>query len=166
MNYLDVFETLNADEEVMRHFPSTLSREQTKDFIIRLQKHHKDHGYCYFAVELLATSEFIGFIGLAYQKYTSEFSPNTDIGWRLKRSAWGNGYATEGAKRVLEYAFDELELDFVFSTCTEQNTTSENVMKKIGMKYQKIMLHPNLKDYPAYERCKVYALTRAEYKDR
>ncbi|MCH2213595.1 MAG: GNAT family N-acetyltransferase [Flavobacteriales bacterium] len=163
---IDQFAALNANEEVMKHFPSTLSREQTTDFIDRLQKHQEEHGYCYFAVQVLETSEFIGFIGLAYQKYESEFSPNTDIGWRLKNSAWGNGYATEGAKRVLDYAFTELELDFVFSTCTEHNIPSENVMKKIGMKFKKVILHPNLKDHPDYERCKVYTLTRSEFLEK
>ncbi|MEM9052044.1 MAG: GNAT family N-acetyltransferase [Bacteroidota bacterium] len=160
---LDAFSALNTDEEVMKHFPSTLSRQQTVDFIDRLQKHQEEHGYCYFAVEVLETSEFIGFIGLAYQKYESEFSPSTDIGWRLKKSAWGNGYATEGAKRVLEYAFNELNLDFVFSTCTEHNIPSENVMKKIGMKFQKVILHPNLKEHPEYERCKVYTISSTDF---
>jgi len=49
-------------------------------------------------------------IGLAFQEYKTKFTPAIDIGWRLKRSAWGKGYATEGAKRCLEYAFNELKI--------------------------------------------------------
>jgi len=56
----------------------------------------------------------IGFIGLAYQTYETEFSPATDIGWRLKETVWGKGYATDGVKRCLEYAFNELKIDTIF----------------------------------------------------
>lgn len=61
----------------------------------------------------METGELIGFIGLAYQTYESDFTPATDIGWRLKSSAWGKGYATEGAKRCLQYAFEDLKLEKV-----------------------------------------------------
>ena len=92
---------LCGDEEVMAHFPFPLLEEETKALFVRLLDHYADHGYTYFAVEVLETKEFIGFIGLAYQEYESVFSPATDIGWRLKKSAWGKGYATEGAKRCV-----------------------------------------------------------------
>ena len=106
--------------------------------------------------EVLETGEFIGFIGLAYQDYETEFTPATDIGWRLKKSAWGNGYATEGARRCLEYAFKDLKLDKIISTCTLNNTKSENVMRKIGMSRKGEFNHPRLKDYPAHEKCSWY----------
>lgn len=151
-NDLDAFAELNADEAVMEHFPETLTKERTKGFIERLQIHYNERGYCYFATEVVGTGEFIGFIGLAYQRYQTTFSPGVDIGWRLKKSAWGNGYATEGAKRCLDYAFNDLKLEKVFSTCTIDNTKSENVMRKIGMKKMGRFKHPNLKEFPDYER--------------
>ena len=157
---LQEFAKLNADSEVMEHFPETLNKKETKAFIQRLQLHFDKNGYNYFATEVLETGKFIGFIGLALQNYESEFNPATDIGWRLKKSAWGNGFATEGAKRCLEYAFNDLKLEKVISTCTENNSNSENVMVKIGMIKKGEFKHPKLKLYPAFEKCIWYEITK------
>ena len=157
---LDDFTKINSDAEVMEHFPKALSKEETREFIQRLQKHYLTHGYNYFAVEILATGELIGFIGLAYQTFETEFTPSTDIGWRLKKSAWGKGYATEGARRCLDYAFNDLKLTRVISVCTVNNINSENVMKKIGMTKQGVFEHPNLKEYPDYSTCKWYEIKK------
>ncbi len=154
------FAEMNADPEVMEHFPSPLTKKESAAFIQRLQQHYIDHGYNYFATEILETRELIGFIGLAYQQYTSEFTPATDIGWRLKKSAWKMGYATEGAKRCLAYAFDSLNIARLISTCTENNFKSENVMKKIGMSKLGSFNHPKLKDHPKHEKCICYIIRK------
>lgn len=155
---LDGLVQMNADKAVMEHFPNVLSRDETVALFQRLQEHFEAVGYTYYATDILETGEFIGFIGLAYQKYETPFTPATDIGWRLKPSAWGKGYATEGAKRCLEFAFQDLKLDRVISTCTAQNVKSEKVMQKIGMTKIGALNHPNLKDYPAIEHCFWYEL--------
>ena len=112
---------------------------------------------------MLATKEFIGFIGLAYQDYQTEFTPAIDIGWRLKRSAWGKGYATEGAKRCLEFGFNTLDLNQIIATCAMDNLKSENVMQKIGMKQLGVFIHPELKEYPSYEQCKYYGIQKNDW---
>jgi len=155
---LSEFAKINADPDVMEHFPKPLTEEETSEFIDRLIRHYQKHGFNYFATEVIATGELIGFIGLALQQYESEFTPAIDIGWRLKRSAWAKGYATEGAKRCLEFGFDELKLDKVISTCPSTNTRSEKVMQKIGMKKIGEFDHPNLKEYPEIERCLCYGI--------
>lgn len=155
---LNDFALINADPAVMRHFPKVLSIEETADLIERLQKLFDEHGYCYYATEVLATKELIGFIGINYQSYESSFSPGTDIGWRLKQSSWGKGYATEGAVRCLEHAFQDLKLEKVFAVCTIANSPSENVMKKIGMTKKGIFNHPKLKEFPSYEKCVWYEI--------
>ena len=152
------FATLNADAEVMEHFPKKLTQKETAQFIEKLQNHYDKHGYNYFATEVLETGEWIGFIGLAYQTYETPFTPATDIGWRLKKTAWGKGYATEGAKRCLELAFKELKLEKVIAICTQNNIRSEKVMQKIGMIKQGSFKHPKLKEYPDYENCIWYAI--------
>ena len=160
---LDEFAEINADPKVMEHFPKPLTREETKGFIDRLQKHYIANGHNYFAAEILETGELIGFIGLALQTYESDFTPNVDIGWRLKTSAWRKGYATEGAKRCLDLAFNELKLEKVISTCVLINTNSENVMKKLGMRKVKTFTHPNLKDYPEMGDSVLYEINRKDY---
>lgn len=157
---LSAFAALNADVDVMEHFPKPLTEKETAHFIQRLQKHFDQYGYNYFATEILETGELIGFIGLAHQTYESEFTPATDIGWRLKKTAWGNGYATEGAKRCMAYAFNKIKLTQLFATCTLKNKRSENVMQKIGMTKMGYFNHPNLKAHPAYEKCVWYQIKR------
>lgn len=160
---IEKLEVMNSDVDVMEHFPKTLTKKENLELFEKLKLHFKDYGYTYFATEILATNEFIGFIGLAYQKYQSEFTPAVDIGWRLKKSAWGRGYATEGAKKCLEYAFDKHKLEEVIAVCTLSNSKSENVMKKIGMKKIGVFKHPGLKDFPEYEACNCYRIMKDEW---
>jgi RimJ/RimL family protein N-acetyltransferase len=160
LNDLDAFYLLNSDEEVMEHFPKTLTKEETKAYIIRLQNQYKIHGHNYYATELKESGEFIGFIGLAYQDFESDFTPNVDIGWRLKKSAWGKGYATEGAKRCLDIAFNQLNLNKIISTCILDNKASEKIMQKIGMQKICEFKHPKLKEYPEIQTCLLYEITR------
>lgn len=159
-NDLSVFSKINADPEVMEHFPKLLTHRETEAFIERLQEHFQKHGYTYYATDVLETGELIGFIGLAYQDYKTSFNPATDIGWRLKKSVWGNGYATEGAKRCLKFAFEELGLSRIIATCTLDNFKSEHVMKKIGMYKQGVFKHPKLSDYAEFEKCIWYEINR------
>ena len=125
-----------------------------------MQKHFDKNGYTYFATNILENGEFIGFIGLAFQDYKSPFTPAVDIGWRLKKSAWGKGFATERAKRCLEFAFNELSLNEVIAVCTKNNLKSERVMQKIGMQKIGEFNHPKLKKYPELERYVCYVIEK------
>jgi len=159
-NWLDddlmPFAEICADPEVMAHFPKTLSVTETEALIQRCKMQYEEKGYTYYAVDLLSSSELIGFIGMAYQTYEAPFLPATDIGWRLKKTAWGNGYATEGAQRCLSYALNDLKLERIVSVCTLNNKSSERVMQKIGMTRVGTFKHPKLKDYPEHEECVWY----------
>ncbi len=160
---LKVFAQMNADDSVMEHFPTRLSEEETKAYMVRLHDHYKIWGYTYYAVDLKESDEFIGFIGLAYKEYHATFTPCVDIGWRLKSRAWGKGYATEGAKRCLEHGFQDLGLDRIIATCTVNNLKSEAVMKKIGMTMKGHFDHPSLKDYPEMQNCIWYEILKEEF---
>ena len=59
---------------------------------------------------------------------------DVEIGYFLKRSAWGRGFATEACKRVLQFAFEDSPLDEVVATFEEKNTASKNVLEKAGFK--------------------------------
>jgi len=135
---------LNADPAVMEFFPSTQSLEETKTFFDRVATHFKDHGHCWYAVDTLDNKEFIGFIGLAYNDMEADFSPCVEIGWRLKKAAWGKGYATEGAKRCLAYGFEELQFKEIYSFTAILNKRSERVMQKIGMTKVGTFEHPKM----------------------
>lgn len=155
---------INSDPKVMEHFPSIPTQKQTDEFIDRMRDQFSKNGFCYFAVDKLENNEFIGFIGIAEQTFESDFTPCVDIGWRLAQAEWGKGFATEGAKKCLEFAFNEMGLENIKSICPEINTRSEKVMKKIGMKKMGTFKHPKLKEYPEYENCICYDLTKDIWK--
>ena len=159
---LEEFVKLNSDELVMEHFPNTLSINEVENLIDRLKKHFAENGFTYYATEILETKEFIGMIGLASQTYKSNFTPAVDIGWRLKRSTWGKGYATEGAKRCVEYAFNELLINKIISVCTINNSNSENVMKKIGMTKIGEFNHPEIGRNSEHEKHFCYEINKTE----
>ncbi|ASK29397.1 GNAT family N-acetyltransferase [Chryseobacterium sp. T16E-39] len=153
-----IMSKINADPRVMEFFPALQSEKETIDFIERMQNQLKAKGFCYFAVDKLDTNEFIGFIGLSEQNFESDFTPCIDIGWRLRTEEWNKGYATEGAKRCLEYAFNDLAIKTVNSITPLINIKSEAVMKKIGMDKVKNFIHPRLQDAPHLQECVLYEI--------
>ena len=155
---LKAMTALNQDPKVMQYFPSMPDEAQTLAYIKRMQTQFAKTSYCYFAAEILATQEFIGFIGLMYQDYEAAFTPCVDIGWRLKQSAWGKGYATEGAKACLAYAFNPLKIETIYSVAPIINTPSISVMKKIGMSLSSTFKHPKLGGFPNLETCALYTI--------
>ncbi|MBY0098355.1 GNAT family N-acetyltransferase [Mesobacillus maritimus] len=146
---LEPFSLLNADEEVMKYFPKTLSKEETLVFYQSIQSEFKECGFGLYAVEVKENKEFIGFIGFHRALFDADFTPCIEIGWRLKKEAWGKGYATEGAAACLLYGWNELGFQDVYSFTSELNHPSKNVMKKIGMNFIKTFDHPKVnRDIP------------------
>lgn len=150
------FTAMCKDREVMRHFPGVLTSEETRNLINMLSEHFHAHGFTYFAMDLLKSGEFIGFTGLKYQTWESEYTPCVDIGWRLKRAAWGQGYATEAALACLDAAGPQFGIQKVLSFATDTNRASEHVMKKIGMEYIGTVQHPAILGDPRFQYCVVY----------
>ncbi len=151
---------ISGDKEVMRYFPATATLEQTERFIKRMQQQYEQRGHCYFAVDRLDTGEFIGFIGLAYQDYEADFTPCVDIGWRLKKTAWRKGFATEGAIACIQYGFERLELEEIYAVAVVPNIPSFGVMKKAGMQKAGSFEHPKLLDNEYLKDCIYYVIKR------
>lgn len=138
---LTAMTAINQDQKVMEHFPSLLDQEQTAKLIQKIMDHQNKYGYSLYAVELKSTHEMIGFVGLLFrtwEEFKAPFMPCTEIGWRLSSKYWNKGYATEAAKAVLNYGFDELGLDEIVSFTVPANKASRRVMEKIGLHH-----HPN-----------------------
>jgi RimJ/RimL family protein N-acetyltransferase len=155
---IDKLAAINADKEVMKFFPSLRTWQETGSFIERMQKQFEEKGYCYFAIDTLDEETFIGFIGLSEQNYVADFTPCIDIGWRLAKTAWNKGYATEGAKKCLEFAFQTLHLEQVYAIAPVVNAKSEHVMKKIGMRKVKTFDHPHMLNNDLLRKCVLYVI--------
>lgn len=124
---------LNADADVMRFFPARLARAESDAFYDRLQSGVERHGYAFPAVELKADGALIGLVGLSRATFAAPFTPATEIGWRLARAYWGQGYASEAARAALAYGFSTLRLPEVVSFTAVPNRPSQAVMVRIGM---------------------------------
>jgi len=131
-----VYTRLTSDPEVMRYFPSLLSSEESIGQAHRLKNKIAEQGWGFWAVEVKEKGEFIGFIGLSAVDENSGIphAPMIEVGWRLLATHWGKGYATEGAKRAIQYAFEELDVSEVYSFTALINEPSQRVMIKSGMK--------------------------------
>jgi RimJ/RimL family protein N-acetyltransferase len=128
------FAAMNADPVVMRHFPRPMTRAESDGLADRLEAGIAERGWGLWAVEVRAGGAFAGFVGL--QPVTNPsmpVAPAVEIGWRLAAGFHGHGYATEAARRVVAYAFDELALPELVSFTTVQNRASRRVMEKLGM---------------------------------
>jgi RimJ/RimL family protein N-acetyltransferase len=112
----------------------------------RVQKVIAERGFGFWCVEIPGEIKCAGFIGLSIPRFESDFTPCVEIGWRLSFDQQGKGYATEGALVVMDYARDVLKLKEIVSFAVVKNIRSINVMKKIGMTYEKDFLHPMISD--------------------
>ncbi len=127
------FAALCADPEVMQHFPAPLTSEQAADLVGRHRALLDAGEPGLFAVEVEETGDFIGFVGLAAPSFTAPFTPCVEIGWRLARTSWGQGFATEAGRAVLEHGFTTLGLNEVVSFTARDNLRSRAVMERLGM---------------------------------
>lgn len=128
---LDEWIAMGSSADVMRYFPEQLSREKAEAMFQRLHDRIENNGWGLWAVEVKGGEPFIGFIGLAEQDLGLPWMPCVEIGWRLKASAWGHGYATEGATAAL--AFGQERFDAVYSYTSAVNAPSRRVMERIGL---------------------------------
>jgi RimJ/RimL family protein N-acetyltransferase len=133
---LDAYARICADPEVMRYLPATLSREESAEQIAWFERHWEEWGFGLWAVEERASGEFIGFIGLVYHDGWPEGEHKTEVGWRLSRTHWGRGLATEGALASVPYGFERLGLERIISITLPENAASRRVMEKAGLTYR------------------------------
>lgn len=154
------FAALNTDARVMENFPAVLSRDESDTLASRIEAHFEEHGFGLWAVEIPKATSFAGFIGLSVPRFEAHFTPCVEIGWRLAAAHWELGYATEGARAVLEFGFEELGLSEIVSFTVPGNLRSRRVMEKIGMVHDPAddFDHPALPD--RHQRHVLYRLAR------
>jgi RimJ/RimL family protein N-acetyltransferase len=127
------FAAMNADRDVMEYFPARLNPAASDQLIARIEAGFDQLGYGLWALELRATGEFLGFTGLAPASVEARFTPAVEVGWRLARRAWGQGYATEAASAALAFGFGDSGLSEIVSFTSAANVRSRAVMERVGM---------------------------------
>ncbi|MDX2015028.1 MAG: GNAT family N-acetyltransferase [Myxococcaceae bacterium] len=159
---LPAFRALNADAEVMRFFPSTLSADESDALAKRVRAHLAREGFGLWAVSPGGSNELLGMVGLARVSFDAAFTPAVEVAWRLKRSAWGQGLATEAARAAVAFGFTALGLSHLVSFTVPANQPSRRVMEKLGFRHDAAedFLHPRL---PAGHPLRLHVLYRLPY---
>ncbi|MEI2386849.1 GNAT family N-acetyltransferase [Breoghania sp. JC706] len=142
----DALAAMNADPQVMRHFPGCLTPEQSRALFDRLCDKIATEGISFMPVEEKASGAFIGFVGLNRPAFPEPvfFEPCVEIGWRLVPSAWGKGYASEAAREWLRFGFETLRLNEIVAFTAAENERSQTVMRRLGMQPAGRFDHPGV----------------------
>jgi RimJ/RimL family protein N-acetyltransferase len=159
------FAQMNRDPLVMEHFPALLSEDRSNHLVDRIEAHFAEHGFGLWAAELRNGAEFIGYIGLAIPRFQAAFTPCVEIGWRLASAHWGQGLAIEGARAVVQHAFQALALREIVSFTVPANLRSRRVMEKLLMTHdpRDDFDHPQLPEGYPLRRHVLYRLKREDW---
>jgi RimJ/RimL family protein N-acetyltransferase len=154
---------LDGDPAVMRYLTGgrATPREVIRDEVLPryLRYYETLPGYGYWAAEEKATGAFLGWF-----HFRPGAGGDPELGYRLRRAAWGHGYATEGSRHLIRYGFAELRVRRIVATTMAVNTASRRVMEKAGLRYVRTF-HVDFDDpIEGTEHGEVeYALTSAEW---
>ncbi len=160
------FAKMNADPAVMEFYPNTLSREESDAMANKIENLIAKHGWGFWAVELKNNNKFIGFVGLHEPTYSLPVKPCVEIGWRLYNKYWGRGYATEAAKAVLDFSFNKLDLNDVFSFTPVSNLRSRAVMERLNMmNTEQNFFHPLVPENSLLREHVLYKIDKSGWKE-
>jgi len=126
------FAQLNADPEVSRDLGGPLTRAESDAKFERYRATFARHGFSRLAIED-SQRRFLGYAGIMPSRPDHLLGPHAEIGWRLARTGWGHGYATEAARAVLADAFDRLGVREVLAYTAADNLRSQAVMARLGL---------------------------------
>jgi RimJ/RimL family protein N-acetyltransferase len=161
---LEPFLAMVADPEVMRYVsPVPIPRASAEGAFHHYRQLLETKGYGYWTIEVNGGAAFAGIILLQDVNFEAAFAPAIEVGWLLPREQWGNGYATEGGRAALDYAFATLKLAEVVALTSAENMRSRLVMERLGMTYDPAddFDHPHALG-TSLEHCVLYRLQHHE----
>lgn len=161
------FAALNADPKVMRYFPKCLNRQESDALAERCEILIRENGWGFWALEEQKTNNFIGFVGLHKPAAKLPFQPCIEIGWRLARPAWKQGFASEAARAALDFGFKILKLNEIVAFTAIRNEPSIAVMKRLKMERDNdLFKHPDLPaGSPLSKHC-LYRLSKQSWSEQ
>jgi RimJ/RimL family protein N-acetyltransferase len=161
------FAQMNADPVVMHYFAALVTRTESDEAIDRYLAAFNRDGLSFFAATLRDTGDFIGTIGLQIMRdaVPNLPQPAVEIGWRLTQSAQGKGLATEGARTIVDFAFNKLGLNEVVAITALPNRASRHVMEKLSMTHRPELDfdHPRVPAGHQYQRHTLYSLRNPNF---
>lgn len=140
-----------SDPDVMKYYPSVLSKEDCERWLQGILRDYQSNGFGMFAVHLNETGEYIGQAGIMFRRIDG--CEHHCLSYLMRKEFWGNGYATEATQKILEYGFETLGIHKVEALIRPDNIRSIHLAERLGMHYESIIQHQG------HEHC-VYTLTR------
>ena len=157
------FAAMNADSRVMEFFPNELTSAESDAMAARCESLIRERGWGFWAAELKASGQFIGFVGLHTPSAELPFSPCVEIGWRLSFEHWGKGLASEAARGALRVGFVTLGLPEIVSFTAVVNRRSRAVMERLSMRESGTFEHPHMPEDSSLRLHCLYRLSRHHY---
>jgi RimJ/RimL family protein N-acetyltransferase len=156
------FAKMSEDADVMEHLHPLATRDACNAWIDFRINHQSCHGFCLRALELRASGTFMGAVGLLRVGFAARFTPAVEVGWRLARPFWGQGFAVEAAGAALQFGFEEIRLMEAVAHASVRNGRSRHVMTKLGMSHDcaEDFDHPRIPESDPLRRQVLYRLTR------
>jgi len=133
---LDPFAAMVSDPEVMQratYAGSTMTRNQAWNWLCMMLGHWHLRGYGIWGMEEKSSRELIGRIGLQFLDWFED----VELVWMLAKSAWGNGFASEGARAAIEYGLNILDLPRIAAVIQTENEPSIRLAERLGMRMEK-----------------------------
>jgi ribosomal-protein-alanine N-acetyltransferase len=127
---LPVWHAIYLDAEEVWYGAPRSSLDENREKLTRQIAHFEQHGFGMCAVDLAASGETIGAAGLQHL----EGGPEVEVGYRLLKERWGQGYATESARASIDFGFDEVGLERIVAVALETNIASRRVLEKCGLR--------------------------------
>ena len=119
---------IHADPDITR-FMGAWDRDRALDWLDRVDQNWQEHGYGRVAITDRTSGQLLGRTGLMYLPQFSE----SELGWTVRRDAWGRGYATEAARACADWAFRDFEIPYLTSLIEPENERSIRVARRLGM---------------------------------
>lgn len=154
------FHAMGRDPEVMRYIGPPMTLEDASAAHDRMVARQAEHGYCFWAIERKADAAFLGFCGL--QRGYDFLAGETEIGWRLRRDAWGQGYARESAEASLAWGWGNLDIPTITAITVPANRASWGLMERLGMtrRRERDFNHPGVAEDSPLRRHILYTIDR------
>ncbi|MFD1788744.1 GNAT family N-acetyltransferase [Sphingomonas floccifaciens] len=160
---IEPFAAMGQDADVMRHLNGVIDRDAAIAVIDRHRVGQARDGHCFWAIERRADGAFLGFCGLRLGGHPGTgVTDELEIGWRLARHAWGQGYAREAAEASLAWGWANTDRARIAAWTVPANEASWGLMRRLGMSERPDLHfdHPDFAEGHPLRRHLVYTIDR------
>ncbi|TLD71726.1 GNAT family N-acetyltransferase [Phragmitibacter flavus] len=133
-----------GDSETMSFYAKPYTRDEVAKIVSKNIRTFKDSGYGLFSVIEKETGSYVGDCGITLQIIDGE--EELEVGFRIRKECWGRGFAPEAARAMIQYGFEKLKLEKLYSYMAKDHHQSRRTAEKAGMTLEKEYRNPRNRD--------------------